>query len=243
MARRTQELLEVGYYLSRFGIQDPPERLHVNHWREAYLSFYESLGAERTIKSFHLSLRNARDSFDSHFANTKRVGWKKNNQPAELTGTSKKVFDSLQNLNELQVWTRIAQFYTELGHDHIASFDEIDAEETSNLDNLETKTEGGVKVIISKRIERNAALRAKALKLHGLNCMVCDFNFHKTYGKWGEGFAEVHHMRPLHKTAGKKVATNPASDLAVLCSNCHRMVHRKANKTLTLDELRKKLRP
>lgn len=243
MARRTQGLLEVGYYLSRFGIKAPPERLGVKHWREAYLSFYDSLGAERTIESFHLSLRNARDTFDSHFPTTHRVGWRKNEKPAELTGTSKKVFDSFKDLSEPEVWERIAQFYIELGHDHVASFDEIDAEERSNLDYFETKTEGGVKVLLSKRIERNATLRAKALEFHGLDCMACGFNFHKTYGKWGEGFAEVHHLRPLHETEGEAVATDPTSDLVVLCSNCHRMVHRKTSQTLTLEELRKKLNP
>jgi 5-methylcytosine-specific restriction protein A len=110
MARRTQELIEVGYYLARFGIKSPPERLNVHHWREAYLSFYDSLGAERTIESFHLSLRNARDSFDSHFPDTQRVGWRKNNEPAELTGISKAVFYSFKDLNESEVWGRIALF-------------------------------------------------------------------------------------------------------------------------------------
>jgi 5-methylcytosine-specific restriction protein A len=96
---------------------------------------------------------------------------------------------------------------------------------------------------MSKRIERNAALRAKALEVHGLDCMACGLNFHKTYGKWGEGFAEVHHLKPLHLASGAKVTTDPTSDLLVLCSNCHRMVHRKANLALTLEELQEKLRP
>lgn len=36
--------------------------------------------------------------------------------------------------------------------------------------------------------------------------------------------------------------TNPTEDLAVLCANCHRMVHRKRDTALTLDELRSKIR-
>jgi 5-methylcytosine-specific restriction protein A len=242
MARRTQELLEVGYYLSRFGTHEPPARLNVRHWREAYLSFYDSLGGERTIESFHLSLRNSRDSFDSHFPRTNRVGWRKNNKPAELTGASKKIFDALGQLEEPDVWARIASNYSKLEPHEVASFDEIEAEEKSNLDYLKTKTEGGIKVFVSKRIERNAAMRANALEIHGTDCMACGFNFNYAYGEWGRGFAEVHHLKPLHESAGERVSTNPLTDLVVLCSNCHRMVHRKASMTLSLDELKAKIR-
>ncbi len=87
--------------------------------------------------------------------------------------------------------------------------------------------------------ERNPALRRKkineVLDQHGqLECEVCTFDFERTYGERGARFAEVHHVVPLHVTGQVK---NRTSDLAVLCSNCHRMIHR-GKQWLTPAELR-----
>ncbi len=52
----------------------------------------------------------------------------------------------------------------------------------------------------------------------------CGFDFAKIYGALGEGYAEVHHRRPLAELEAAQETT--LSDLAVVCSNCHRMIHR-----------------
>lgn len=108
-----------------------------------------------------------------------------------------------------------------------------------NFSDIESKTEGGKKVVISVKAERNSKLREQAIKIHGLKCKVCDFDFEKVYGSWGKGFIEVHHMIPLSDS--KERETNPKTDLVVVCSNCHRMIHRKKNITLTIEELKAKL--
>jgi len=91
--------------------------------------------------------------------------------------------------------------------------------------------------------ERNRELvkrkRAAVLRETGrLACEACDFDFNEKYGEHGRGFIEVHHLLPLH-------ALSPGSrtrlqDLAILCANCHRMVHAKA-KWLTAFELQELL--
>ena len=43
---RTKELIQVGYYLSRFGLEDPPVRLNTDKWKEAYRLFYDSLNLD-----------------------------------------------------------------------------------------------------------------------------------------------------------------------------------------------------
>lgn len=54
-------------------------------------------------------------------------------------------------------------------------------------------------------------------------CDVCTFDFAKNYGELGDGYIEAHHtipvsqMQPGHKTK--------ITDLALVCSNCHRMLH------------------
>lgn len=57
-----------------------------------------------------------------------------------------------------------------------------------------------------------------------LKCDVCDFSFVEVYGERGAGFIEAHHNRPLSEVR-TAVKTRP-SDLALVCSNCHRMLHR-----------------
>jgi 5-methylcytosine-specific restriction protein A len=54
-------------------------------------------------------------------------------------------------------------------------------------------------------------------------CEAGGFNFERIYGDRGRGFIECHHVVPLH-VAGTRV--NSTADLALLCANCHRMIHR-----------------
>lgn len=116
------------------------------------------------------------------------------------------------------------------------------AQEIENFEIAELSfTEGGQKVVISRRIERNKKLRNEAIKIHKVNCQVCGFNFEENYGEIGKDFIEVHHIVPLSKDYNPKM-TNPKTDLNVLCSNCHRMVHRKKNITLTIGELKEKMK-
>lgn len=76
MAERSKELIQVGYYLSKYGKNDPPEKLNVSKWNEAYRMFYEALNGGRPVLEFEHSLKNSRDGFDSYFIDTNREGWK-----------------------------------------------------------------------------------------------------------------------------------------------------------------------
>ena len=99
-----------------------------------------------------------------------------------------------------------------------------------DIDDEVSAPEGRVLYRRHRTRERNKALRAKkiatVLKKGGiLACEVCDFNFHDFYGERGEGYIECHHVVPLHE-AGE--GTTKLADLALICSNCHRMIHRCA---------------
>jgi len=97
--------------------------------------------------------------------------------------------------------------------------------------------EGNQKYYFGKRYERDAKNRKMAIKIHGLNCYVCNFNFEKVYGERGKDFIEVHHLKPL-STLGEAVEINPETELVPLCANCHRMVHRRKDNVLSIDELK-----
>ena len=70
-----------------------------------------------------------------------------------------------------------------------------------------------------------------------LQCEVCDFDFKRKYGDLGEGFCEVHHRTPLSEIQGDTKTT--VNDLAVVCANCHRMLHKM--KDMSVSGLREKL--
>lgn len=81
-----------------------------------------------------------------------------------------------------------------------------------------------------------AARKAVALNQYGtLSCEACGFDFGLSYGSRGAGFIECHHTRPLSKL--QPGAVTRLDELVLLCSNCHRMVHRRAP-WLTMGQLR-----
>ena len=84
---RSKELIQAGYYLSKYGLNDPPKRLETNKWNEAYRLFYDKLNGGRGVLEFENSLKNLRDSFDGYFIETNREGWKGvDGKPVKLSG-------------------------------------------------------------------------------------------------------------------------------------------------------------
>ncbi|MEU5161445.1 HNH endonuclease [Streptomyces sp. NPDC020875] len=78
--------------------------------------------------------------------------------------------------------------------------------------------------------ERNKGLRKK--KIDGvlrrgdrLACEACGFDFEQVYGDRGRGYIECHHVVPLHEAGEGRTRLR---DLALICANCHRMIHRRA---------------
>lgn len=79
---------------------------------------------------------------------------------------------------------------------------------------------------LHKRIERNAKLVRQVKNALGYSCQVCSINFGELYGEIGKDYIEAHHLTPLASLKGQKIAMRPKKDFAVLCANCHRMIHR-----------------
>ena len=102
--------------------------------------------------------------------------------------------------------------------------------------------EGKVMYKLHRYIERKQSINKKKkadyLKKNGkLDCEVCGFDFKKQYGDLGEGFIECHHRIPLHQLNGEK--TTRLEDLALVCANCHRMLHKDLS--ITVEELKTKI--
>lgn len=91
--------------------------------------------------------------------------------------------------------------------------------------------------------ERNRKLieskKKSVLESEGLlACEACGFDFTAVYGVRGEGFVECHHTIPVSEM--EQGAKTHVKDLALLCANCHRMIHRRAP-WLEVEELRELL--
>jgi 5-methylcytosine-specific restriction protein A len=77
-----------------------------------------------------------------------------------------------------------------------------------------------------RRVEGNRWLANKAKKLHGLVCKVCGMSFEARYGQIGKGYIEAHYLKPLRTSEGRPTELDARKDFTVVCSNCHRMLHR-----------------
>ena len=86
----------------------------------------------------------------------------------------------------------------------------------------------GVRERLHRFKERNPLIiklaKQKAKDEFKLFCCICNFDFGKEYPGHGDGFIECHHIHPI-ATAG--IRPTRVEDLAMVCPNCHRMLHRK----------------
>lgn len=100
-----------------------------------------------------------------------------------------------------------------------------------DVDVMTHEASEGLKAYVAHlRRERNRSLveakKRQALAQCGrLSCEACGFDFAASYGQLGEGYCEVHHKIPLASLETERVTK--LTDLAVVCSNCHRILHRK----------------
>ena len=102
---------------------------------------------------------------------------------------------------------------------------------------VESAPEGRKNQYYTTRYERSQKNRNAAIQIHGLSCCVCGFNFEDTYGELGKNYIEVHHNKPLHSN-DEEIIPDPKTDLDCVCANCHRMMHRKKDRILSISDLK-----
>lgn len=101
-------------------------------------------------------------------------------------------------------------------------------------------SEGDVISVVVNAHERNPQARRECLVHWGRTCMVCEMTFKRRYGKIGDGFIHVHHLRPL-ATAKRSRLVDPINDLRPVCPNCHAMLH-AVEPPLTINQLKLRLK-
>jgi len=134
-------------------------------------------------------------------------------------------FYALGSIPNDSVLAKDLKLFVEL-YSLLATKELITSTPSADADEVGLEEEDLTRLREHKRIERNKKLADKAKKFLGYTCQACGFNFEKKYGMLGHNFIEAHHLIPLHQLKGQKVTLNPHKDFAVLCSNCHKMIHR-----------------
>lgn len=114
----------------------------------------------------------------------------------------------------------------------------IDRNLESYQDSLESSSEGKASTRYITTYERNPRYRKQAIAIHGNSCFACGFNFKRFYGEYAEGYIHIHHITPVSEFEASKTI-DPETDLIPLCANCHSVIHRRKERTLSVTELKK----
>jgi 5-methylcytosine-specific restriction protein A len=164
----------------------------------------------------------------------------------EYTATGK-VGLTRGNRDEKEVWREFSQDKARLVNVAHAIRQAITLPSEGTLDfddeGITEAEEGRLLTRLHRRRERSRKLveqrKLKALEELGrLRCEACSFDFEERYGSRGKGFIEAHHTKPVETLVeGSKTKLE---DLALLCANCHRMVH-ATRPWLTVNELQRLL--
>lgn len=105
----------------------------------------------------------------------------------------------------------------------------ITADEIFGRDVDASAIEGEFRLVNHLRRERDRGIvdakkEETLLRTGRLQCQACGFDFRESYPGLGIDFCEVHHNRPFSESNSPVVIR--LEDLSLLCSNCHRMIHR-----------------
>lgn len=116
------------------------------------------------------------------------------------------------------------------------------------FDETITIQEGVKKLVETKVYERSSKLRNIAIEHYTMNgdivCDACKFSYSKFYGDIGEGYIEIHLVKPVFKYQDEelyKTIEVALSNVVPVCSNCHRMIHRDWKNPLEVDFLIKQI--
>lgn len=97
--------------------------------------------------------------------------------------------------------------------------------------------EGGRRYVTHLMAERSSGVVAEIKAAKSWSCEICAINFQSRYG---HPYIEAHHKTPISSYSSSH--TISASDLALLCPNCHKAVHiHMKQSNLSYEEIKSKI--
>ncbi|MCF8278474.1 MAG: HNH endonuclease [Flavobacteriales bacterium] len=145
---------------------------------------------------------------------------------------------NIGNIDELQydVWQRFNGHFIPTEQLSVTTTAALINELATSYPDL-TVTEGELRLVAHLVKERNRKIvrekKQQAISNNTLLCEVCAFSFPDTYQA---NFIECHHKTPIGQTGVRETTLD---DLALVCANCHRMLHAKFDgQFLSIAQLR-----
>jgi len=126
-------------------------------------------------------------------------------------------------------------------NEFLAFYEDLTYSDNSFYDETDNSAFEKKQIRLHRRIERNTSLSKKVKKLKGYKCGACEMKFTDVYGEIGKDFIEAHHLNPISELEIGKFKVDLENDFAVLCSNCHSMIH-KLQDPSDLNELKRIIR-
>jgi hypothetical protein len=87
---------------------------------------------------------------------------------------------------------------------------------------------------VKARYELDPDVRLKVLKIHGVSCGICGFNFEHIYGDVAKGYIQIHQIGSEGKSLEE---LDLEKDFIPVCDNCHGILHRSKEVDLSVKEL------
>jgi 5-methylcytosine-specific restriction enzyme A len=72
---------------------------------------------------------------------------------------------------------------------------------------------------------RNSVIARRAKEIQGYQCQVCGYQPPEELGNSGRRCIEAHHLTPFQDLDERPRHLDPERDFAIVCANCHRLLH------------------
>ena len=212
----------------------------------------KNLGGSAALKDIYTEVFKIRDGeVNTTYTRTIQRELEENSKDSQaFKKGNMNIFYSVNGIGK-GVWGLVGE------HIGISKHNEIMIEEMKNLIDQDDISTGYEKKVIIHRtgelqiIKTNPKLINQIKKDKNFTCEACGFNYEKIYGNYSDkkNYIEAHHIEPKSivkkKTDINKKLKRSAKDFAILCANCHRMIHRMMNKDkgriIKLDEFKKRI--
>lgn len=185
-------------------------------WLKEIIEVIAELGGEATLKDIygHIKERGGMKTKGAWENTVRRTIYNHSNDCDGFKG--KEIFYSVRGLGD-GIWG--IYDYKSTPNNADMSEDDIGFPEGKKKARLHISRERNPKVI------RDAKKLFEDTHNGRLFCEICKFEFSAIYGELGKGFIEGHHLVPLSEI--DKETITKVEDIAIVCSNCHRMLHRR----------------
>ena len=226
----TKSATEGYYVVYLFSEKNAEIHLSINQGTTSVIQEHGSFGRE-VLKSRAALMRTRLSDFSNYFRDHRiNLGYKSrlpiNYEHGHVIGRTYKIssFPSeevlVDDLHEI-----VKAYLTLTFRDDSVALIEEELEERSLLRDLTILEKKQYRM--HRRMDRHPRASYEVKKHHGTICQGCNFDFKDKYGELGSGYIEAHHLRPLSTLEEGVISKySVATDFAVLCANCHRMIHR-----------------